>query len=192
MGIELFFETMERLTPQLHAGDLAGCELAVTDVLRSLPPTPFHIATELEISNVPAEAAAHFDEFYLRESERRTVRAVYTEMNGFDINPARWYCDLFAYTNDGGLDDLDWLSDWQSGPFADYTITGLEPLQAVYASKAFQDPASEDASYMSSLLVVAKFQHFMQRASKHMNFSRVPLYVTAHDFEYVARLELGE
>jgi hypothetical protein len=26
VGIDLFFQTMERLTPQLRAGDLAGCE----------------------------------------------------------------------------------------------------------------------------------------------------------------------
>ncbi|NET33843.1 MAG: hypothetical protein F6K19_17790 [Cyanothece sp. SIO1E1] len=50
-------------------------------------------------------------------------------MNGFDINPDRWYCDLFTYDTDGGIDDFDWLSDWQSEYYQDYTITGLEDLQ---------------------------------------------------------------
>lgn len=120
------------------------------------------------------------------------VMAVYTEMNGFDINPDRWYCDLFAYESDGGTDDFDWISDWQSELFEDYTITGLERLQAVYASKAFHNPANEDARYLSSLLVVTKFQRFMQVAAARMTDLRVPLYVTAHDFDYIARVTPGK
>lgn len=191
MGIDLFFQTMERLMPQLRAGDLVGCESAACDILRALPKTPFHIAVDLAISNDPVEAAQHFDDFYQAESERISVQAVYTEMNGFDINPDRWYCDLFAYTADGGLDDFDWLSDWQSESADEYTITGLEPLQAVYASKAFRDPANADACYMSSLVVVTKFQRFMQRAAERMSTVRSPLYVTAHDYDYIARLAPG-
>ena len=191
LAIDLFFQTMEQLTPQLRAGDLAACEAMACAALRALSKSPFHIAADLAITNDPAEAARHFDDFYRAESERLDVRAVYTEMNGFDINPDRWYCDLFAYTAEGGLDDFDWLCDWQSEPFEEYTITGLEQLQAVYASKAFHDPANHDASYLSSLVVVAKFQRFMQRAAERMTAFRGPLYVTAHDFTYIARLVPG-
>lgn len=191
MGIDLFFQAIERLIPQLRANDLAGCEAAACDALRALPKTPFHIAADLVITNNPVDAARHFDAFYLEESERMSIGAVYTEMNGFDINPDRWYCDLFAYTDDGGMDDFDWLSEWQSELFDEYTITGLEPLQAVYASQAFRDPVNRDASYLSSLVVVTKFQRFMQRAIKEMNALRAPLYVTAHDFDYIARLIPG-
>ena len=107
MGIELFIQTKEQLTHQLRAGDLAGCEAAASDALRALPKSPFHIAADLVISNDLDEAAGHFDDFYRAEFERMAVLAVYTEMNGFAINPDRWYCDLFAYTADGGLDDFD-------------------------------------------------------------------------------------
>lgn len=192
MTIDLFFKTMEQLTPQLRAGDLAGCEVAACEALRALSNSPFHIAADLDITNDPTEAAGHFDDFYRVESAHFAVRAVYTEMNGFDINPDRWYCDLFAYSADGLLDDFDWLSDWQSEPFEEYTITGLEQLQAVYASNAFRDPANQDASYLSSLVVVTKFQRFMQRATERMTALRVPLYVTAHDFDYIARLVPGK
>lgn len=191
MGIELFFGTMERLTPQLRAGDLAGCEARASAALRALPKSPFHVAADLAISNDPADAARHFDRFFRAEAKRRPVRAVYTEMNGFDINPDLWYCDLFVYMADGGLDDLDWLSDWQSEPFDEYTITGLEPLQAVFAGKASRNRAHEDARYLSCLVVVTKFQRFMQRAAERMTDLRVPLYATAHDYDYVARLSPG-
>jgi len=192
VGTDLFVRTIEELTPRLRAGDLAGCEAAACDALRALPKSPFHIAADLDITNDPTEAAGLFDDFYRAESERFAVQAVYTEMNGFDINPDRWYCDLFAYTADGLLDDFDWLSDWQSEDFEDYTITGLEQLQAIYASNAFGDPANKDASFLSSLVVVTKFQRFMQRAAERMTALRVPLYVTAHDFDYIARLVPGE
>ena len=181
----LFFATMERLTPVLRRGDLETCEQEVAKELWALPATPFHIVLDLSISNDPANAAEHFDRFFRAESARVPIAAAYTEMNGFDINPDRWYCDLFSYTADGGHDDYDWLSDWQSEQFDDYTINGLERLQEVYASKAFGEKANEDASYMSSLMVVVKFQRFMQRAAAHMKRLRFPLYVTAHDFDFI-------
>lgn len=180
---------IDRLTPRLARGDISGCESAAVEVLLKLPKSPFHIAAKLEISNDPAEAARHFDNFYRVESKRIAVKAVYTEMNGFDINPGHWHCDLFAYTSDDGLDDPDWLSDWQSEDFEAYPITGLEPLQKVYAGKA--SSAFSDARDVCSVVVVAKFQSFMQRAAKKMRSLRVPLYVTAHDYDYIARIVPG-
>lgn len=183
---DLFFDTMDRLTPALHRGDLEACEREVAKEMLALPATPFHIVLDLSITNDAADAAEHFDRFFRAESARIAIAAAYTEMNGFDINPDRWYCDLFAYTVDGGHDDYDWLSDWESEPYEDYTIHGLEHLQAVYASAAFREKASRDASYMSSLMVVLKFQRFMQQAATHMQQLRFPLYVTAHDFDFIA------
>lgn len=182
----LFFETMDRLTPELRAGNLAKCEEEVVKALDTLPDSPFHLAAELDIRNDPADAAAHFDAFFVQEAARYEIAAAYTEMNGFDINPGRWYCDLFAYKSYGGHEDYDWLAYWDSGDFEDYTITGLERLQAVYAGPAFQNKEYRDASDLSSLLVVVKFQQFMQEASQVMQNLSCPLLVTAHDFEFIA------
>jgi hypothetical protein len=62
----------------------------------------------------------------------------------------------------------------------------MEPLQNVYASDAFRDKANLDAKSMSSLMVVVKFQQFMQRAASQMKSLRFPLYVTGHDFDFIA------
>jgi HEAT repeat protein len=185
----LFFAVMKRLRPTLLKGELESCELELASEMRIVPRSPFDLAAELSITNDPAEAAEHFDRFFNRESKRFAIGAAYTEMNGFDINPDRWYCDLFSYDNDGGHDDYDWLSDWQSKPFDEYQITGLEPLQDVYASAAFRDKKNRDASYLSSLMVVVKFQRFMQRAASHMKLLRFPLYVTAHEFDFIASFD---
>lgn len=159
---------------------------ACAEQLRALPESPFHIALELSISNDPADAAAHFDRFFVAESKRIPIAAAYTEMNGFDINPDLWYCDLFAYTNNGGHEDYDWLADWQSEYFDPFVISGLEQLQAVYAGDAFHDEAFREACDICSVLVVAKFQRFMQAAACKMTELRFPLYVTAHDYDFIA------
>ena len=192
MGNDLFFGTMERLTPQLRAGDLQACEDVAIDTLLGLPKSPFHIAAELNITNDPGDIANHFDQFVLLERDRIDLQSVYTEMNGFDINPDRWYCDLFAYECDGGVEDFDWLSDWDSEYFQDYTIKGLERLQEVFASDAFHDKQYDEASSIAGLVVVAKFQRFMQLAAQQMKALRVPLYVTAHDYDYIARVPPSE
>jgi len=173
------------------AGDLAGCEAAAIDALLALPQSPFHIAAKLDITNDPSDMAAHFDRFLEKESARFDVKAVYTEMNGFAINADRWFCDFFAYDNDGGLDDFDWLAEMESELSDDYTITGLEPLQKVYASAAFYDKRYYDAIDLAGLVVVAKFQRFMERTARSMKMLHVPLYVSAHDYDYIARIVPG-
>ena len=65
-------------------------------------------------------------------------------------------------------------------------IHGLEGLHAVYDSSAFEKEEFNDASYMSSLMVVVKFQQFMQLSARRMTELRFPLYVTAHDFDFIA------
>jgi hypothetical protein len=189
---DLFFETMKRLKPTLRAGNIQSCERVVAEQLRAMPPSPFHLALDLDVTNDPADAARHFDEFFARESRRMPkITAAYTEMNGFDINPDQWFCDLFAYAKDGGHDDAndyDWLAWWDSGPFDVYEINGFEPLQAVYAEH-YGDHAYDDAAYMSNLAVVVKFQRFIQQSVPHMIELRCPLYVTAHDYNFIARFE---
>ena len=182
-----FLYTIKRLTPALKMGDLEVVERGVARQLRCLSRTPYHVALDLKISNDPKDAARHFDKFFKAESKRITLAAAYTEMNGFDINPDRWYCDLFGYSRDGGQDDIEWLSSEESKRFPEYQINGLERLQSVYAN----DPSAEyrEARYMCSLLVVVKFQRLMEAAVRPMKELRFPLYVTAHDFDFIARFE---
>lgn len=151
-----------------------------------MPVTPFHAVLDLAITNDPQDVALHFDRFFELEAARLSIAAVYTEMNGFDINPDRWYCDCFAYSAYGGHEDYDWLSDWQSERFDDYTIKGLEELQKIYAGEAFLDDSYSDASHLTSLLVVVKFQRLIERASQSMKRLYVPLLSTAHGFDFIA------
>lgn len=146
---DVFFDLQEQLRPALHAGDTAHCQRVIGERLAGLPSSPFHVALDLAITNPVSAVAAHLDGFLKREAARFEVGAAYVEMNGFDINPDRWFFDAFAFRHHGGHDDYDWLADWQSEEYDDMTVTGLERLQAVYASAAFRDPRFKDASYVA-------------------------------------------
>jgi hypothetical protein len=69
---------------------------------------------DLAITNPRAAVAAHCDRFFRREAARYPIGAAYAEMNGFDINPDRWFFDLFAYERHGGPAYYDWLPEWRS------------------------------------------------------------------------------
>lgn len=182
---DMFFQIQDELLPVLRSGDIARCERAIAERLNALPDSPFHLAFNLSISNSPTDVAVHFDEFFRMEANRLKIAAAYTELNGFDINPDRWFCDVFAFAEYRGHDDYDWLADWQSEDYEDMTITGLEPLQEVYASEHYSDERFEGAKDLAGLLVVTKFQDLIQRAAPHMRKLRFPLLATAHDYDFI-------
>lgn len=187
---DLFFTTIERLTVVLARGDLETCERETAKELRALPESPFHLVLDRAISNDPADAAQHFDRFFQTESSRFKIAAAYTEMNGFAINTDRWYCDLFAYSSDDGRADFDWLSGWHSNRFAEYQIYGLEDLQKVHASDAFERAEFDDARYMCDLMIAVKFQRFIHAAAARMKELHFPLYVSAHEYTFIAAVGL--
>lgn len=186
---DVFFDLQEQLRPALRAGDTAQCQRVIGERLAGLPSSPFHVALDLAITNPVSAVAAHLDGFLKREAARFEVGAAYVEMNGFDINPDRWFFDVFAFDHYGGHDDYDWLADWQSEEYDDMTVTGLERLQAVFASAAFRDPRFKDASYVAGLLVVARFQDLMRRAAPAMRELRGPLLATAHDYDFIYEID---
>ena len=182
---KISFELQERLSSILRMGDLAQCECIVVGRLHDLPESPFHAILDLSIKTTPSDVAEYFDEFFRNQQALGKIKAAYTEMNGFDINPELWFCSPFAYKRYGGREDYDWLSDWHSGEFGYLPITGLEPLQKVYAGAAFSEKRFEDACSVASLLVVIRFQDLIRRAASHMQELRFPLLATAHNYDFI-------
>ena len=172
--------------PLLRRGDLAGCYRLFSDSLRAMEPSPFHIVLDLDFTNDPSVFAAHIRDFIGSQSDEFTVSAIYTEMNGFEINTNLWYCDFFAYSAYGGHDDYEWLCDWQSDRFAEMPLTGMESLQAVYDSAAFRNSDFAAACSVSSLIVVTRFQQLVHRAAEQLQQPAIPILSTAHDYEYIA------
>lgn len=179
-----WFKAAAELAPRVRAGDTLAAVARLTETLKTLPPGPFHRVLQLDFTNEPQDVAAHFDRFIRAQPFK--VAAVYTETNGFDINPDCWYFSLFAYRAYGGHEDYDWLSGWDSDEIPDVVLTGMEPLQAIYDSPAFEDEAHEVVAGYCSLLVVCKFQDLIRRSIPHMRELRTPLLATSHEYDFIA------
>ena len=118
---------------------------------------------------------------------------MYLEMNGFDINPDRWYFDYFAYATFVEDDtELDWLSEWDSGAWPETTLHGLEAAQEDYAwfsnRRGHEDPSASEAASYATPLVMCRFADLIGEAVRAgQDRLQIPILATAHDFDMVAR-----
>lgn len=184
---ELSDQLYDQLLPLVQKADLTSGEQLLLAALDNLPESPFHLIKALHFTNSPQAVAAYYDDFIEGESKRMSVQAIYTETNGFEINPDLWFCDVFAYDIDGGQEDDDWLCDWKSEDYDSLPLTGMEDLQEVYDSPAFSEESYEEACSVASLFVVIRFQQLIQRAIPKMKQLTCPLYVDAHDYDLTAK-----
>lgn len=175
----------DKLEPHLRKGDLDFCMRSVAEALRALPESPFHQVIGLRFTNKPKKIAAYFKQFIRQESKRFSIKAIYTETNGFDINPDRWFFGLCAFDCYGGHEDFDWLCDFQSGSYPSMTLVGMEALQQVYDSDAFYNDKYEQARGYCSLLVVLKFQDLIRQSMPLIKNLTFPVLATSHDYEFI-------
>ncbi len=116
-------------------------------------------------------------------------------MNGFDINYDRWYFDSFGYSEYvADPDDLEWLCDWRSPDWTQFTLTGLEPTQDDFRwyveKEIWQNGTHKTAKELAVLLVMVRFVQLIQSAlAAGPLVLDVPVLATAHDFDMVGRLE---
>ena len=187
-------QVRQRLGPLLRSGDLISAERLLVESLRATPWSPYHIACHLRIETPPETVAAYFDSFLATTRRRTRVALVYSELNGFTINPDRWYCGACGFDEDHGRDSDDWLGDFNTYAEEDLVIEGLEPLQEVFAESSVLDRRERDefrdARDFAERLVVVKFQRMLQEALPSMRNMDVPLLAAAHDWygEYVVEI----
>jgi len=146
--------------------------------LAAEPTSPYHIIADLQITNDLRDGAKYFDDFYAQAGGEHALGAVYTQMNGFVINPDLRFCDAFGFAKHGGTDHFDWLGDF--GPASDehYVIDGLEDLQRVFLEDIESQRSGrrlhENAHHLAEALVIVKFQRFLQSAKAHMTKIKCP------------------
>jgi hypothetical protein len=181
-----------RILPWLQAGKFAEAEAQLTQWLRERPASPFHVIADLDVTTSPVDCANFFDDYAAREPG---LGAIYSELNGFTINTDLWFCDAFGFEEHGGTDDFNWLGDFKSCGSDDgkgcLVITGLEPLQELYASKLAGTVEKQDFEVLILVeaLVVVKFQRLLQRSMPLMKRVKCPLLASAHDFnDYTAEI----
>ena len=180
-----WYELAQELEPKLRKGDLESCIARTTEVMSELPLTPFHEVVAFEFTNSLTEVADYIASFANVTSSEIGIKAIYTETNGFDINPDEWYFDLFGYSEYGGHSDYVWLSDWQAESKCRTTLKGMESLQETYGSDAFNNPDYNEASSFASLMVVLKFQKLIRDSVQSTGVIDIPILATSHDFDFI-------
>jgi len=185
-----WFEIARQIEPELRKGNLNSCIMRVIEELQKLPKSPFHSVVNFRFTNKVQEVADYFTNFIRKEIERIDIKAIYVEMNGFDINPEEWFFDLFAYETYGGHEDYDWLADWKSDEYESMTLKGLEAIQEVYAKYEDGVYAEENNDFtdtrdMCSLLILLYFQDIIKQSASLIKGFKVPILVTAHDYDFI-------
>lgn len=105
---------------KFRKSDYGGAIKSLEGKLSKLRGTRFKSLLGRGFSNPPEAILAAINSFVSDSDQQFDTHAIYLEMNGFDINPDRWYFDFFGYreyVNDP--EDLDWLADWQSEYYGD-------------------------------------------------------------------------
>src|SRR5690606_30433796 len=130
----------------------------------------------------------YLNEFYKNAKDEIEVKAIYSEMNGFTINYDLWFIDLFAFTECGGLEDLDWLADFEVSSVDSMTITGFEELQSVYEdymeNEKWSDEKLEEACEICELIIILKLQELFRETKKlaiekNFEWANISLFATA-------------
>src|SRR5688572_2490245 len=159
-----WLEFANNLEPKLREGDLDYCIVQVADMIRSIPNTAWHLVLNVDFTNNPQDIAAIFDKFFFDSAEKISLKALYTETNGFYINPDRWYFQIFGYSKYLGHRNYDWLAYSDIPASSDFTLTGMETLQQVYENDV-ETEDEENAKDYSDLLVTLRFQKLIERSA---------------------------
>jgi hypothetical protein len=191
MDIELW----RKVDDFVRSGQTKAAVCFLEQGLSGCASTRFKALIGCGFSNNPKALAEEVNRFIRKCETSFPVKAVYLEMNGFDINPDRWYFDFFAYSSyTADSPDLDWLAEWDSMDWPDVTLNGLEKVQEDFGwytgqeTKGYKDTDARVAADFANLLVMCKFASLIEDAAGSGIIDKtVPILATAHDFDIVAR-----
>jgi len=110
------FEFADQINPYLEKLDFLKAIEIAEGRLKKIPPTDFHEVLGQSLTDQTKNLADWIDHFYKQASAKITIKALYFEMNEFDLNTDLWCIDGFAFSKDGGLDlaDMEWLCDFEA------------------------------------------------------------------------------
>ena len=162
--------------------------------LKSLPKTDFHKIIGKNLLHLTNNLTNYISEFYNNYKNEFDFKAIYSEMNGFSINYDLWFIDLFGFDKCEGLEDLDWLGDYDYSTENSLKITGFEDLQNVYQdymeNEKYNDKELEKVCEVCELLIILRLQELFRESKKiaiekKLDWSEIPIFATAHDYEMI-------
>jgi hypothetical protein len=170
--------------------------------LKRIPTSDFHAVLGKSLISQAGDLAAWIDDFYKKISKKFEVKALYFEMNEFDINTDAWYIDGFAFDNDRGLDlyDMEWLCDFQAYTQKEtetvFVIKGYEKLQEAFECIELHTPDLQNARDWCEQIIIARFMELMRvvhlKAKEcNLDWAAIPLYFTEHEYDFIVKSDLG-
>lgn len=185
MNIDIWNDVANRIQKPNEA-----CQF-ISKAMENCKDKTFNGLVTAHFTNSPSQIRDVVSTFCSECNKLFPLKVIYLEMNGFDINPNRWYFDLFGYRKSPPNDDsLDWLTHWQSPRFPNVTLTGLESIQKLYALYMKENSKSKvdkDLKYnreLATLLVMTKFCELIDDTLDATQLG-IDVYATAHDFDIV-------
>jgi hypothetical protein len=169
---------------------IVSCENA----LGKLPISEYHKALGLNWLKQVPQAAKWLSKQYALALDQISVRAIYCEMNRFEINAAEWYLDFFAYDFFGGKKDLSWLCAHKgaNGERSSLRLTGMTAIQKLFARDYVEEPPNRirAASQIVILLLTLRMQELIQAATQLARQNcqlpdDLPVLAAAHDSDLV-------
>ncbi len=160
--------------------------------LKKLPVTDFHKVLGRDFLSLTEELIEFITHFYKQAAKDIEVKAMYSEMNGFTINYDLWFLDLFAFKTCGGLEDTDWLADYEFSIEESMVLIGMEDIQAVYEdymeNEKWSDNNVENAMEICEIIIVLRLQELFKKSidsarERKYEWSKIPVFATAHDYE---------
>jgi hypothetical protein len=175
-------------------GKLTGCIQLLEEAMEALRKTPYHQVLGRDFLHHTDSVAEYLINFHREASANIDIAALYFEMNGFTINPDRWYFDGFAYETAGDIWELEWLAHWDADTDDEqFTLTGMEPVQEAFA-RYYCDPSQplslKVAEELADHLVNARFMQLIAAAhqtakQRYKALDGLPILATAHEWDRV-------
>jgi len=179
-------------------GKLAACIDQLEEAMQALRRTPYHEVLGRSFLHQTNSAAEYITEFHRKASKKINVAAMYFEINGFTINPDRWYFDGFAYRAAGDIWELEWLAHWDADTGnSQFTLTGMESVQEAFQNcycDEDQPLSVKMAAELTDHLVNARYMELIATAhaaakQKSRALDGLPVLATAHDWDTAHRTE---
>jgi hypothetical protein len=194
------FEFAEQIIPDLEKLHFDKALQKAEKELKKIHATDFHEVLDKPLTDQANDLAAWVENFYQVASKKMKIKALYFEMNEFDINTDLWYIDSFAYGKDGGLDldDMEWLVDFETDSQTEtgtvFRIEGYERLQAAFETIELKNDNVQNARDWCEQIIIARFMELMRTAhliakKQNLKWATVPVYFTEHEYDFIVRSE---
>lgn len=193
------FDLEEKLRPYIVAGNLNDAIKLVESHLSSYQDTPFPQIIGRDILLLTEDLLNYLDRFIGTLERKMNLQSLYGEMNGFYLNYDLWFVDCFGYDFIGTSDDRDWLADFEDEHASTqrFIIKGFEDIQLLYKDHFEQGSGKierqENAAKICDYAMILRLQElfratFKLAAEQNKSWATLPIFVTAHDYELIYRI----